>query len=124
MSDYVINMEGPKKKLRNLSDHVPTSSHDLLLPFGEYLAERLNWFLLPENFVNGCLGAIRELREDRHGRTGEPIRNSLVGHPPFTYLVLERKIPLIAEAIFEKPFSTWVIDHYHELNPGRKHYRA
>lgn len=115
-----VNMEEPKKKLRNLKAHIPDAEH-LLQPFGEYLADNLNAFMLPVGFIRTSLKAIYELRTGYRIVSREKVWNSLVGQPLIIYRMLEIEIPFIARTVFEKEFADAVIMLYKEVQEESKY---
>lgn len=110
-----VSMEEPKEKLRELSKYIPETQQYLLQPFGEYLAKNLNEFMVPEGFVRSCLRSIYELKEGVNTRTGDPVKNKLVGHPLLTYKILQMEIPFIARVVFNEEFADSVCTHYERI---------
>jgi len=102
------------EKLRNLQEHLP-GEEDTVYKLAAFLAgrfEKQGENLHPLGFHLAAELAIYDLQKGVDGYTGEPIRSSLVGYPPFLYPVLSTTVPRIAKAILPEAAANAVQEAY------------
>jgi hypothetical protein len=124
MTELVLSMDEPKKKLAALECYIPDHTQGLVYQFGKFLAGYLNAELVPAGFVMGCELAIHDLQKGVNGFTGEALYGKLVGYPPFMYGLLRAEIPTIADAVLPTDFAAEVRNFVEEVNAKMREERA
>lgn len=97
-------MTETKQKLANLREYLPDADPNLC-EFAAYLATRLNSELVPTGFAMACQLVLYDLQSGVDGFTGKRIGGNLVGFPSIFYVLLERDIPRLADAVLPADFA-------------------
>lgn len=93
-----------KKRLRHMEEYLPDNP-DFFYSYAKYLAERLNFHLDPNGFVNTVRLTLFDLQKGVNGFTNEKIKNDAVGLPDVAYYLLESLTPQVARAVTSEDFA-------------------
>ncbi len=116
MSEQVLSMEEPRRKLRELEKFMPESVNRLVYEFGRFLADYIHSSeLVPQGFVMATELALYDLQTGKSGFTGESIENNLIGYPSMIYSLLRLEVPRIAEAVFPQDFANGVVEFINQV---------
>ncbi len=96
--DYLVSTASIKEKLRTLSTHLPNQPA-YVYQFASYVAGRLPEEIALHNLGKEISIHVHNLEAGIDNRTGEPIRNDLVGKDPFLYTGLLMKCQIIEETV-------------------------
>lgn len=117
--EEAISMEPVKKKLRNLSKHMPGQER-IIYDFAEFLADRLNPELAPQGFMMAAELALYDAQKGVDGFSGKCISGRLSGYPSQIYALIRTCVPDIVEAVCPEDFAKGVKEVYDAVNANIK----